>query len=101
MSREDIARTGIEESSQLATIAAIKQIDDRCEAVIDGGPRVAPLWTFGPSDIEMMEVYTQPVQPASTAQNVAKVLGGRPPDNRGLVPAKTDCGATIFVWLRK
>jgi hypothetical protein len=99
MSREQIAATGINESSQLATAAAITRIDERCEAVIDGGPFKAQLWTFSPADIEMIEVYTDPVKPVTTAQNVATVLGSR--GSQGPGAARRDCPATIFVWFRK
>ena len=102
-SREDISKSGIDESSQLASIAAKKRVDERCDVIVDG-VRKTQLWTLTPADVEMMEVYTTPRERPTTAGNVAKVFGRGGPDNRGVAPTKMsndDCGATIYVWLRK
>jgi hypothetical protein len=102
--REDIARTGITDIGQLATVGAGKRIDDHCVAVIDGGPRRAPIWSFSPADLEMMEIYTAKPPRPSIAQQTAQIFGRRGPDNRGTAPVEmstADCGAAIYVWLRK
>jgi hypothetical protein len=102
--REDIVRTGITEISQLATVGAGKRVDERCSAIIDGGPHRAPIWTFSPADLEMMEIYTAPPPRETIAKQTARIFGRGGPDRRGTAPATmpdADCGAAIYVWLRK
>ena len=58
--REDINRLGIQDGYQLARLGSNSQLgppDDRCEAIIDGGPRTLPLWAIDAADIEAMETY--------------------------------------------
>lgn len=102
--REDIVKTGITEIAQLATVGAGKRVDERCSAIIDGGPRRAPIWTFSPADLEMMEIYTAPPPRETIAKQTARIFGRGGPDTRGTAPATmsdADCGAAIYVWLRK
>ncbi len=102
--REDIMRTGINDATQLAATGAGKRIDDRCEVIIDGGPRHIPIWTLGASDVEMMEVYTNKPPRETIAKQTAQIFGRGGPDRRGTAPttmSDADCGAAIYVWLRK
>jgi hypothetical protein len=102
--REEITKTGISDATQLATVGAGKRIDGRCDAILDGGPLTAPMWTFSASEIEMMEVYTTPPPRPTIASQVAKVFAPPRPDTRGTAPvamSTADCGAAIYVWLRK
>jgi hypothetical protein len=102
--REDIMKTGITEISQLATVGAGKRVDERCIAIVDGGPRRVPIWTFSPADLEMMEVYTAPPPRETIAKQTARIFGRGGPDRRGMASATmsdADCGAAIYVWLRK
>lgn len=104
LTREDIMRAGNGDVSQLATAGAGKRVDQRCSAVVDGGPMKLPLWTLEPGDIEMLEIYTTPPPRRTNAQAVNQVFGRRPPDTRGFVPdtmSTADCPATLWVWLRK
>jgi len=93
-SREDINRMGMTDAAQLATIGARTRVDDNCPAIIDGGPRTAPIWAFAAADIETMETYTQ--KRASYAPT--SILG------RGIQPRapteSSDC-PTVYLWLRK
>lgn len=101
---EDIVKTGITDIAQLATVGAGKRVDERCSAIIDGGPRQAPIWTFSPAELEMMEIYTAAPPRVTIAQQTARIFGRGRPDTRGTAPTKmsdADCGATIYVWLRK
>jgi hypothetical protein len=99
--REDIAKLGMEDATQLAIIGAVKPVSDKCEAVIDGGPYRTPLWTLNPRDFEMMEVYTER-RPAPTVAQQTAVMFGKKADTRGAPPPVRDpeC-AKIYVWLRK
>lgn len=102
--REDITRSGFTDATQLAATGAGKRIDDRCDVTIDGGPQHIPIWTLGASDIEMMEVYTKPPPRETIAKQTARIFGRGGPDTRGTAPttmSDTDCGASIYVWLRK
>ncbi|HTJ24112.1 MAG TPA: carboxypeptidase-like regulatory domain-containing protein [Gemmatimonadaceae bacterium] len=104
LTREDILRSGVTDVPQLATVGAGKRIDQRCPAIVDGGPMRLPLWAFEPADIEMMEVYTTPPPRRTNADAVAQVFKRRPPDTRGWQPdtmSTSDCGAQLYVWLRK
>ena len=102
--REDITRSGFTDATQLAATGAGKRIDDRCDVTIDGGPRHIPIWTLGASDIEMMEVYTKPPPRETIATQTARIFGRGGPDTRGNAPttmSDADCGAAIYVWLRR
>jgi hypothetical protein len=102
LTREDIARTGITDATQLATVTAGKIVNDNCVVTIDGGPFTAPLWTFTPEQLEMLEVYTSSVPRVTIAQQTAQIFGGRGPDTRGAPPPiNPDCGVAIYAWLRK
>lgn len=93
-SREDINKMGMTDAAQLATIGARQRVDDNCPAIIDGGPRTAPIWAFSAADIETMETYTS--KPASYAPKSIM--------QRGHLPATvepTDCPITVYLWLRK
>lgn len=104
LTREDIMRAGNGDVSQIATVGAGKRVDQRCPAVVDGGPMKLPLWTLEPGDIEMMEVYTAAPPRRTNDQAVNQVFGRRPPDTRGWTPdtmSTSDCPAALWVWLRK
>lgn len=93
-SREDINKMGMTDAAQLATIGARKRVDDNCPAIIDGGPRTAPIWAFAASDIETMETYTpKPPSYAPTSMMSRGHLQAPPPPN--------DCPVTVYLWLRK
>lgn len=93
-SREDINKMGMTDAVQIATMGAGKPVADDCQAIIDGGPRTAPIWAFAASDIETMETYTQ--KPASYAPTSIMQRGHLPPP-----PPSTDCPVTVYLWLRK
>jgi hypothetical protein len=94
-SREDINKMDMTDAAQIATIGARKRVDDTCPAIIDGGPRTAPIWAFAASDIEALEVYTP--KPASYAPTSIS--------RRGVLPRapieSSDCPVTVYLWLRK
>ncbi|HEX8945850.1 MAG TPA: carboxypeptidase-like regulatory domain-containing protein [Gemmatimonadaceae bacterium] len=93
-SREDIIRMGMTDAAQIATIAARKRVDESCPAIIDGGPRTAPIWAFAASDIETIETYAS--RPASYGPTSIMSRGHAPP------PAESsDCPITVYLWLRK
>ena len=98
--REDINRLGIQDGVQLARIGANSwtgTMDDRCMAIIDGGPARAPLWSIDAADVEMMETYVPrptPRAPNSIHGNAVTVAAAAPNDDH--------CGRTkVYVWLRK
>jgi hypothetical protein len=97
--REDINRLGIEEGAQLARLGANSwkgSLDDRCIAVIDGGPMRAPLWSIDAANLEMMEVY-------SPRPNMGRVTSIKPGGTTARSPGADDyCDQVrVFVWLRK
>jgi hypothetical protein len=94
-SREDINKMGMTDAAQLATVGARKRVDDNCPAIIDGGPRTAPIWAFAASDIETMETYTP--KPASYAPTSIMARGHAPAP----APQSGDCPITVYLWLRK
>jgi hypothetical protein len=103
--REDINRLGIEDGSQLARLGANSQFgppDDRCEAIVDGGPLTLPLWAIDAADIEAMETYA----PKPNRGTVTSIGGSRGNSNRSSsssnAQAQTPCkGVRVYVWLRK
>ena len=100
LTREDLLHAGFDNIKQLATMATGQRMEDECLAIVDGGPTKVPIWTLDPNDVEMMEAYTTPPPGPTNAQIVQGVLG-RKPDTRGQFKNPTDCGATLYVWLRK
>lgn len=94
-SREDINKMGMTDAAQLATVGARQRVDDNCPAIIDGGPRTAPIWAFAASDIETIETYTQ--KPASYAPTSIMSRGHLPAPP----PQSSDCPVTVYLWLRK
>jgi carboxypeptidase family protein len=94
-SREDINKMGMTDAAQLATMGARKRVDDNCPAIIDGGPRTAPIWAFAASDIETMETYTP--KPASYAPTSIMRRGIQP----RAAAESADCPITVYLWLRK
>lgn len=98
--REDVNRLGIEDGAQLARLGSNSQFgppDDRCEAIIDGGPRTLPLWAIDAADIEAMETYAP--QPR---RGTVTISGGRASSGQSSAQAQTPCkGVRVYVWLRK
>ncbi|MGE5730692.1 MAG: carboxypeptidase regulatory-like domain-containing protein [Gemmatimonas sp.] len=94
-SREDINKMGMTDAAQLATVGARQRVDDNCPAIIDGGPRTAPIWAFAASDIETIETYT--AKPASYAPTSIMSRGHLPAAR----PQSSDCPVTVYLWLRK
>jgi len=75
---EEIASIPVNDLERLATIGGGQLVDDRCLAVIDGGPLKAPLWSFNPNEVAFLEVY-------------GSIGVGRP----------RDCPTSVYVWLKK
>jgi hypothetical protein len=100
LTREDILHAGFDNIKQLATMATGQRMEDECLATIDGGPARVPIWSLDPNDVEMMEAYTTPPPKPTNARIVQGVFGTRP-DTRGQFKNPTDCGASLFIWLRK
>lgn len=98
--REDINRLGIEDGAQLARLGANSwkgSLDDRCMAIIDGGPIKAPLWSIDAADLEMMEVY-------SPRRGSGRVTSIKPGGTTAAESSNADdyCSSVrVFVWLRK
>jgi hypothetical protein len=101
--REDINHLGIQDGSQLARVGSNSQFgppDDRCEAIIDGGPRTLPLWAIDAADIEAMETYA----PSPKRGAVTSINGNRPISTQSgsSAQAQAPCkGVRVYVWLRK
>ena len=92
--REDIANFPSKELTQLARAGAVSNVDDECQAIIDGGPYTMPLWSLTADDLEMVEVYTdKPPRAGATSILVP----------RRRAPAKSGVGGCphVFAWLRK
>jgi hypothetical protein len=62
---------------------------DACPAVIDGGPKTAPLWSIGAADIETLELY-----PPNSLMNYDPVI------KADSIPGLR-CPVLVYVWLRK
>jgi hypothetical protein len=93
--REDINKLGIEDGIQLARVGSNTNLDDRCWAILDGGPGRLPLWAIPTADIEAMETYTaRPPRGGVTRINRNQPI-------RAQAQPANPCGATIYVWLRK
>jgi len=92
-SREDINKMAPTDIIQLAVMGAHEPVDDNCPAIIDGGPRTAPIWAFAPADIETMETYTQKRPSYAPRSIIGRAVTPPPPS--------TDCPVTIYLWLRK
>jgi hypothetical protein len=99
--REDINRLGIQDGYQLARLGSNSQLgppDDRCEAIIDGGPRTLPLWAIDAADIEAMETYA----PSPKRGTVTSINRNRPISTQSGSNAQAACkGVRVYVWLRK
>jgi hypothetical protein len=103
--REDLAKTSMTELSQLITSGAGTPIDGDCLAVIDGGPRMHPIWDIPAADIELLELYP----PKSITTSNETSLRVPPPtvldlNGQRLPPLPTHgygCSVAVWVWLRK
>jgi hypothetical protein len=103
--REDLAKTSMTELSQLVTSGAGTPVDDNCLAVIDGGPRMHPIWDISASDIELLELY--PPKSITTSNETSlrvptptafDMNGQRLPS---LPTHGYGCPVAVWVWLRK
>ena len=78
--REDMAKQGITEVSQVANMASMRMVNPDCPVIIDGGPRTLPIWQLAAGDVEFVELYT-----ARPARKTVRSLIA--PSH----PARTDC----------
>lgn len=109
--REDIAKMGSINVQQLATMGAIRRVDESCDVVLDGGMDWAPLWALDVDDIEMLEVYERgggrsraprpgtSISRGSTAP--IRTQGSAAASRGGLGGGNVDCPATVIAWMRK
>jgi hypothetical protein len=91
MTREDIAKSGMTEGTQLAQMGAQHPMTDTCSAIVNGGPLRLPMWMIKAEDVETFEVYS--ARPSNYA--VRNARGGASVSQR-----RKDC-ETVFVWLKK
>lgn len=93
MTREDIAKSGMQDLLDLAIKGAQHSLRDDCPAILDGGPQAVALYSLKAADIDMIEVY-QSKRARSTYNNIrangGRVSSARPPDCE-----------RVYVWLRK
>jgi hypothetical protein len=64
------------------------KVNDRCPAIIDGGPRTMSIWVLRAEDIETIEIY-----PPKSLPNPQ-----RPPARSTAV---SECEVVVYVWLRR
>jgi hypothetical protein len=95
--REDMNRLGMTDLTQIATAGASMRVDESCNAILDGGPRSAPIWTLTAAELEYVEVYAS--RPARNAPT-SIIRNGQAPI-RGQASPVSDCPATVYAWLRK
>ncbi len=93
-SHEDFEKYSIDDARDAAQrFLARRLTDDEC-ALIDGGPKEAPLWAISASEIELMEVYETP----RPRMGVRSINGMQAMGDKGN-GARTTC--KHVVWLRK
>jgi hypothetical protein len=76
--REDIERIKPNDLRHLVTMPGYGRVDESCEAIVDGGMDLIPMWALDLDALEFIEVYQ-------------KSPRGRP----GMCPSQ------VYVWLRK
>jgi hypothetical protein len=112
VSREDILKTpNLTTLSELAKQHANVSVSDRCDAMVNGGPFSAPLWSFDASDIELIEVYVNDAGPGGPRRAGGKAFEDRGPSRNparfgpvtfGGTDVDSSCAnSTVFVWLRQ
>jgi len=98
--REDMLSTGLNDLNRIATIGAVQRIDENCDAIVDGGPFTAPMWSLDVADLEFVEIYV--AKPGR--RTVTSISGGINAAARAAArsnAATFSCGATVYAWLRK
>lgn len=78
LTREDIARMRVLDVSQAATMGAVQRVEGDCMARVNGGMSVAPIWSFDPDEIEMLEIYVRgdPATGSGTARRGVTSISG-------------------------
>ena len=94
--REDMEKMGAPDLRQVASMSAMRQLNPDCPVIVDGGPYIVPLWQLEVRDLEFVEVHTN--------KNRSPVAAGPlgPPTQRASTDmlASSDCGVTIYAWMR-
>lgn len=94
LSSEDLTRNS-GDLTRVVQAAAIARVSDNCEAVVDGGPFVLPLYAIDKSEIAAVEVYAIP-----PARNTVTSLPSRGKASARSSETPTDCNVRVYVWLK-
>jgi hypothetical protein len=109
LTREDIARMGSEDLRQVATLAAVRRVDEDCNVSLDGSPEFVPVWALDLADIEFLEVYASAgayAKPGTRqAAGVTSINGNRPIRTQELSARARGGNGTgcpqLIAWLRR
>ncbi len=103
--REVLAKTSMTELSQLVTSGVGMPVDGDCLAIIDGGPRVHPIWDIEAADIELLELYPPKSIITSDETSLRVPTPGTLDMNGQRLPSLPThgygCDVRVWVWLRK
>lgn len=99
--REDIEARGITDLQTLIRIEDHPTLDPSCPVMINGGPRIDPLWRVMTYEIEYVELYLpkqlrQTGGPASASS--ARLANAKASMS---TPPRGPCGNLIVVWTRQ
>lgn len=94
--REDMEKMGATDLRRVASMSAMRLLNPDCPVIVDGGPTKLPLWQLEVRDLEFAEVHTK--KPAR--QTVTGPLGPPSVSASTTMTASSDCGVTIYAWMR-
>ena len=103
LTREDMQKQGLDELQEVARLYAGRLPQPDCMVIINGGPRMLPLWQISAADVEFVEVYLPSNVGGAGVRGVTSIAG-RPTtlttSTSVRPPISQECGVGLIAWLR-
>ena len=104
LTREDIERMGGADLRQIVSAGAVRRMDPSCPVIVDGNAReYTTLANLAPDQVEFLEVYIDlgargTSGPGGAGSSLARLQQNRLDMQQ---PAASECGVTVYAWLRR